>query len=53
MVHGATSGGREKRLGRITDHARACKEYGLVSKVQGGGHEGRRNTPGEGRNYLH
>lgn len=53
MVHGAKPEDVKKRLGRIANHARACKEYGMVFKVQGGWHEGWRTTPSEGREHLH
>ena len=55
LEHGSRccAGRCEKRLGRIADHARACQEYGVVSKVQRGWHKGRRRVPSEGRNHLH
>ena len=32
MVHGAVPEDVKEDLGRIADHARVCKEYGVVSK---------------------
>ena len=55
LEHGSWSKARrcEKRFGRIANHAHTCKEYGLVSKVQGSWCKSRHTTPREGRNHLH